>query len=102
MPPSKTPTPDANFPPYTFAQATTPTNDDHIKEDTPAPFVQMDFDTDFDGMRFRALAGMRYEKSTVTAKVCRRCRPPFTGTIPTEFVTNLCAQRDVQRRHELL
>ena len=54
---------DGNFPPYTFAQNPSPTNDDHIKEDTPAPFVQMDFDTMFDGMRFRALAGLRYEQS---------------------------------------
>jgi len=34
----------------------------HIKEETPAPFVQMDFDTVFDGMRFRALAGLRLRK----------------------------------------
>jgi TonB-dependent receptor len=80
-----------NFPPYTFAQAKTPTNDDHIKEETPAPFVQMDFDTTFDGMRFRALAGLRYEKSTVTAQSLQKIPTSIQWNNPTEFSTNYAA-----------
>jgi TonB-dependent receptor len=79
---------DGNFPPYTFAQATSPTNDDHIREATPAPFVQMDFDTDFDGMRFRALAGLRYEKSDVTANSLQKVPVSIQWNNPTEFSTN--------------
>jgi TonB-dependent receptor len=79
---------DGNFPPYTFAQATSPQNDDHIREATPAPFVQMDFDTDFDGMRFRALAGLRYEKSNVTANSLQRVPVSIQWNNPTEFSTN--------------
>ena len=74
--------------PYTFAQAKSPTNDDHIKEDTPAPFVQMDFDTTFDGMRFRSLAGLRYEKSTVTAQSLQKVPVSIQWNNPTEFSTN--------------
>jgi len=84
-------TPDGNFPPYVFAQAKTPTNDDHIKEETPAPFVQMDFDTVFDGMRFRALAGLRYEKSTVTAQSLQKVPTSIQWNNPTEFSTNYAA-----------
>lgn len=79
---------DGNFPAYTFGQATSPTNDDHIKEDTPAPFLQMDFDTTFDGMRFRALAGIRYEKSTVTAQSLQKVPTSIQWNNPTEFGTN--------------
>lgn len=82
---------DGNFPPYTFAQAKTPTNDDHIKEDTPAPFVQMDFDTEFDGMRFRALAGVRYEHSSVTAQSLQKVPTSIQWNNPTEFSTNYAA-----------
>jgi TonB-dependent receptor len=82
---------DGNFPPYTFAQATSPTNDDHIKEETPAPFVQMDFDTMFNGMRFRALAGVRYEKSTVTAQSLQKVPTSIQWNNPTEFSTNYAA-----------
>ena len=79
---------DGNFPPYTFAQNPSPTNDDHIKEDTPAPFLQMDFDTTFDGMRLRALAGIRYEKSTVTAQSLEKVPTSIQWNNPTEFSTN--------------
>ncbi len=82
---------DGNFPPYTFAQAKSPTNDDHIKEETPAPFVQMDFDTTFDGMRFRALAGLRYEKSTVTAQSLQKVPTSIQWNNPTEFSTNFAS-----------
>ena len=82
------PKPDGNFPPYTFAQNPTPTNDDHIREVTPAPFVQMDFDTDFDGMRFKALAGLRYEKSDIKAQSLQKVPTSITWANPTEFFTN--------------
>ncbi len=79
---------DGNFKPYTFAQNKTPNNDDHIREVTPAPFAQMDFDTDFDGMRFRALAGLRYEKSDVNAASLQKVPTSITWANPTEFFTN--------------
>jgi len=94
---------DGNFPPYTFAQAKTPTNDDHIKEETPAPFVQMDFDTTFDGMRFRALAGLRYEKSTVTAQSLQKVPTSIQWNNPTEFSTNYAANAtysDIRRSYD--
>jgi TonB-dependent receptor len=79
---------DPNFPPYTFAQNKVPTNDDHIREDTPAPFVQMDFATTFDGMPFKALAGVRYEKTTVTAQSLQEVPTSIQWNNPTEFSTN--------------
>jgi TonB-dependent receptor len=82
---------DGNFPPYTFKQATSPTNDDHIRENTPAPFVQMDFDTEFDGMRFRALAGLRYEHSTITANSLQKVPTSISWVNPTEFTTQYAA-----------
>ena len=82
---------DGNFPPYTFAQNPSPTNDDHIREDTPAPFVQMDFSTTFDGMPFRALVGMRYEKSTVTAQSLQKVPVSVSWNNATEFSTNYAA-----------
>jgi TonB-dependent receptor len=89
--PNKNGTPDANFPPYVFAQATSPQNDDHIREATPAPFVQMDFDTDFDGMRFRALAGLRYERSNVTVNSLQKIPVSIQWNNPTEFSTNFAS-----------
>jgi TonB-dependent receptor len=90
-PKTTTPTPDPNFPAYTFKQAASPQSDDHIKEDTPAPFLQMDFDTTFDGMRFKALAGVRYEKSTVTAQSLQNVPVSISWNNPTEFSTNYAA-----------
>src|SRR5216684_597190 len=90
-PPGTKGTPDANFPAYTFKQTTSPTNDDHIKEDTPAPFVQMDFATTFDGMPFKALVGVRYEKSTVTAQSLQKVPTSIQWNNPTEFTTNYAA-----------
>jgi TonB-dependent receptor len=90
-PKTTTPTPDPNFPAYTFRQAASPQSDDHIKEDTPAPFLQMDFDTTFDGMRFKALAGVRYEKSTVTAQSLQNVPVSISWNNPTEFSTNYAA-----------
>lgn len=82
---------DGNFPAYTFKQNPSPNNDDHIREVTPAPFAQMDFDTDFDGMRFRALAGLRYEKSDVNAASLQKVPTSVTWANPTEFFTNYAA-----------
>jgi TonB-dependent receptor len=82
---------DSNFPAYTFKQAASPTNDDNIKEDTPAPFVQMDFATTFVGMPFKALAGLRYEKSTVTAQSLQKVPTSIGWQNPTEFQTNYAA-----------
>jgi TonB-dependent receptor len=82
---------DPNFPAYTFAQNTSPVNDDHIKEDTPAPFVQMDFATTFDGMPFKALAGVRYEETTVTAESLQKVPTSIQWNNPTEFSTNYAA-----------
>lgn len=90
-PPGTPGTPDGNFPPYKFAQSTSPNNDDHIQENTPAPFVQMDFDTDFDGMKFRALAGLRYEHSTVTANSLQKVPTSISWVNPTEFDTNFAS-----------
>ena len=82
---------DPNFPPYTFAQNPSPTNDDHIREDTPAPFLQMDFATTFDGMPFKALAGIRYEKTNVTAQSLQQVPTSIQWNNPTEFSTNYAA-----------
>ena len=90
---------DGNFPPYTFAQNPSPTNDDHIKEETPAPYVQMDFDTMFNGMRFRALAGLRYEHSSITANSLQKVPTSITWENPTEFSTNYAANATYSDLH---
>ena len=78
---------DGNFPPYTFQQGSTPINDDHIKEVTPAPYLQFDFSTDFNGMAFKALAGIRYEKTNVTANSLQKVPTSVVWENPTEFET---------------
>lgn len=78
---------DPTFPPYTFQQAATPNNDDHIREVTPAPYLQFDFATDFNGMPFKALAGIRYEKTNVTANSLQKVPTSVTWVNPTEFDT---------------
>jgi TonB-dependent receptor len=83
--------PDPTFPPYTFAQAATPTNDDHIREVTPAPYLQFDFSTDFNGMPFKALAGIRYEKTNVTANSLQKVPTAVVWENPTEFATTYAA-----------
>ena len=82
---------DPNFPAYTFQQASTPTNDDHIKEVTPAPYLQFDFSTDFNGMPFKAVAGMRYEKTNVTANSLQKVPTSVVWVNPTEFDTTYAA-----------
>jgi TonB-dependent receptor len=71
---------------YTYALGS-PTNDDRIKEQTPSGFLQLDFDTDFNGMRFKALAGVRYEKTTVTANSLQNIPTAVSWDNPTEFHT---------------
>ena len=78
---------DPTFPAYTFKQSSTPTNDDHIKEVTPAPYLQFDFGTDFNGMPFKALAGIRYEKTNVTANSLQQVPTSVVWENPTEFLT---------------
>jgi TonB-dependent receptor len=82
---------DPTFPPYTFQQATSPTNDDHIREVTPAPYLQFDFSTDFNGMPFRALVGIRYEKTNVTANSLQKVPTAVVWENPTEFSTTYAA-----------
>ena len=82
---------DPNFPAYTFKQASSPTNDDHIKEVTPAPYLQLDFGTDFNGMPFKAVAGMRYEKTNVTANSLQKVPTSVVWVNPTEFDTTYAA-----------
>lgn len=82
---------DPTFPPYTFKQAATPTNDDHIREVTPAPYLQFDFSTDFNGMPFKALAGIRYEKTNVTANSLQKVPTAVVWVNPTEFTTTYAA-----------
>ena len=52
----------------------------------------MDFDTTFDGMPFKALAGMRYEKSNVIAQSLQKVPTSIPGTIrrssPPTFAAN--------------
>ena len=53
---------------------------DHVKEVTPAPYPQFDFGTDFNGMPFKALVGVRYEKTNVTANSLQNVqRPRWSG-----------------------
>ena len=90
---------DGNFPPYTFAQKKTPVNDDHIREVTPAPYAQLNFDTDFDGMQFKALAGLRYEKSDIKAVSLQNVPTSVTWANATEFFTNYAANATYSDLH---
>jgi TonB-dependent receptor len=72
---------------YQFVLPATPNVDHHIKEDTPSAYMQFDFDTDFNGMRFRTLAGVRYEKTTVTANSLQKIPTAVSWDNPTEFHT---------------
>lgn len=86
---------DPTFPPYTFQQKASPDNDDHIKEVTPAPYLQFDFSTDFNGMPFKALAGIRYEKTNVTANSLQRVPTSVVWENPTEFTTTKAANATI-------
>jgi TonB-dependent receptor len=48
----------------------------------------MDFATTFDGMPFKALAGIRYEKTHVTAQSLEKVPTSIQWNNPTEFSTN--------------
>ncbi|HTM80531.1 TonB-dependent receptor [Asticcacaulis sp.] len=77
--------------PHTFAFPTNPTSDHIIKEDTKALYFVADFDTDFNGMRFRALAGLRYEQTNVTANSLEQKPVSVEWVNPTEFFTRYAA-----------
>jgi len=51
----------------------------------------MDFATTFDGMPFKALVGMRYEKSTVIAQSLQKVPVSVSWNNPTEFFTQYAA-----------
>ena len=77
--------------PHTFAFPTAPTSDHHIEEQTSAAYLVANFDTDFNGMRFRALAGLRYEKTDVTANSLEQKPVSVEWVNPTEFFTRYAA-----------
>ena len=64
-----------------------PLNDDSIHEDTKAVYVQGDFGTDIYGMAFKALAGLRYEKTDVTANSMVAVPTGIVQTSATEYFT---------------
>lgn len=77
--------------PHTFAFPTDPTSDHRIKEETKAIYMVANFDTDFNGMRFRALAGLRYEQTDVTANSLEQKPISVEWVNPTEFFTRYAA-----------
>ncbi|ESQ85787.1 hypothetical protein AEAC466_01020 [Asticcacaulis sp. AC466] len=77
--------------PHTFAFPTDPTSDHKIREETKAIYLVANFDTDFNGMRFRALAGLRYEQTDVTANSLEQRPVSVEWVNPTEFFTRFAA-----------
>jgi TonB-dependent receptor len=69
--------------PYPYVPAT----DNLIKERTFSGFAQMQFDTEFNGMRFKAQAGVRYEHTSVTSASLQNTPVSVTWNNPTEFQT---------------
>ncbi|WP_443751333.1 TonB-dependent receptor [Asticcacaulis solisilvae] len=69
----------------------TPLNDDHIAEEVKAAYAQADFDTDFNGMRFKALAGLRYEHTDVTANSLVQVPAAIVQTSATEYFTQMAS-----------
>lgn len=72
---------------YTLSIPSSPTSDHRIEEQTNALYAQFDFDTDFNGMRFKALAGLRYENTQVTARSLEQVPVSVTWQNPTEYYT---------------
>ena len=88
---------------YTLGFPSTPTSDHHIEEQTNAIYAQMDFDTDFNGMRFKMLMGLRYENTQVTAKSLEQVPVSVTWQNPTEFYTQYSptlAYSDVKKKYD--
>ena len=73
--------------PAGYSYGTTPTTDNLIKERTFAAYAQVHFDGDFNGMRFKAQAGMRYEHTSVTSASLQQTPVSVTWNNPTEFQT---------------
>jgi TonB-dependent receptor len=72
---------------YKFVVPSTPATDDNIEEKTYAGYLQGDFDTQFNGMRFRALVGLRYEHTDVVASSLQQVPVSVSWDNPTEFHT---------------
>ncbi len=88
--------------PHTFAFPTDPTSDHKIREETKALYFVANFDTDFNGMRFRALAGLRYEQTDVTANSLEQKPVSVEWVNPTEFFTRYAADpvfSDIQKSY---
>lgn len=56
-----------------------------VIEDTLSAFIQFDWDTEFNGMRFRALGGVRYEKTDVTGITFQNAPEAMVYVSQTEF-----------------
>lgn len=74
-------------PTYPYSYGSTPATDNLIKERTFSAYAQMQFDTDFNGMRFKAQAGLRYEHTSVTSASLQNTPVSVTWNNPTEFQT---------------
>ncbi|QUD89801.1 TonB-dependent receptor [Phenylobacterium montanum] len=70
-----------------FVLPATPTNDDHITEDTWNAYVQMNLATEFNGMPFKALVGTRFEHTETTAKSLVQVPTAITQTSASEYQT---------------
>ena len=72
---------------YKLAQSAAPTTDHHIQEQTNALYFILNFDTSFNGMRFKAQSGLRYETTDVTARSLQQVPDYVEWVNPTEFFT---------------
>ncbi|WP_226016096.1 TonB-dependent receptor [Novosphingobium sp. FKTRR1] len=73
--------------PAGYGYGTVPTTDNLIKERTFAGYAQLQFDGEFNSMRFKAQAGVRYEHTSVTAASLQQTPVSVTWNNPTEFQT---------------
>ena len=64
-----------------------PATDNLIKEQTFSGYAQLQFDSEFNGMRVRAQAGVRYEHTKVTSASLQNTPVSVTWNNPTEFQT---------------
>lgn len=91
---------------YQFVVPTTPSNDDHIRELTHAVFGQVNFDTRLLGRELKALVGVRYEHTAITANSLEQIPLAVSWDNPTEFHTIFApdsAYSDISKSyHELL
>lgn len=73
--------------PSGYGYGTVPATDNLIKERTFSAYAQMQFDADFNGMRFKAQAGVRYEHTSVSSASLQQTPVSVTWNNPTEFQT---------------